>query len=1115
MNQKLSDEDKQREIDDFFAQFDNVSGEFDKISESLSTGDTAQNIEIPQEDPEEAAPESETATEAAPAISASRKSRAQRQAEKRGNNGDNSNVSNFVNKAKTSAAEAVDAATAAVSGAVNGIKNKFIIDKAGENPTMAGSKKNKTRSKRYQLNTRKLIKAIAFAVCGLAAIGFIFVMSIVISSPKIEPNNIYGMLSESSVLYDDQGIPIESIFEEEGKRTNVEYSAMPENLINAFVALEDKTFWTHNGFNFVRIFGAIKDSFTTGQISGTSTITQQLARNVYLAETKSERSLTRKIREAYYTIQLENNLTKEQIMEAYLNTIFLGYNSYGVQAASQAYFGKNVGDLDLLECAALAALPQAPDRYALIKTLENEAVTEDTQGILYKGSQFTYVFSDASKDRRDLCLKMMLKQSKINQEQYDAVMADTLVAHMNPGLSEKQELSSYFTDYVIQQVISDLQDEFDLEYSEAKQMLYTNGLSVYTTMDSDMQLIVEEEFNNNANFPSVANLKKDASGNILDENKRVLMYSYGNYFDTEGYFTLMPDEYTGNSDGSVTIFKGKRLNIYNTTVKGVTDYSLEFKPVYFYENSIFYCIDGGYINIPAEYKTRDDNDNLVISAKFFADYPDFFRFNETGMAIGPSSYTLNQKVVQPQSAMVITDYANGYIKAMVGGRNTKGRMLYNRAISPRQPGSSIKPMAVYSAALQQGYEAQAAGTTQTFVTYDNNGNKIPNGYGDYWTAASVIDDSLLKINGEVWPKNWYSGYRGKMTLRTAVEQSVNVCAVKVITQVGFDYSANQLEKMGVTTLERKDPKVNDLNAAALGLGGMTRGVSPLQMVGGYGCIANGGEYVEPISYTKVTNKRGEVLVEKIPKTEQVLNEGVAWIMGDILRTVVTNGIGKRASIPNQPVSGKTGTTTDNYDAWFVGYTPTYAASLWIGNDVNIELSQGSASAAKLWSKIMTRCLAGTKTESYDPPPANVVNYKGEYFIKGTETTAKLDNYVTVAVCQDTGWLATPWCENVIYKTGTNNGSVPGEGSTNREVPHYYCPYHNYDFEHYPIDPSGSGQYNFEDVPTESAPIPTPPAVVPTEPSVTPDPGTTPPTQNDGNNGNGNGNGGGEDKPGWI
>ena len=392
MSHKLSDEEKQREIDEFFAQFNNVSEEFDKISGGLSNSEGTQNIEMQgeslavDEDPQEPS---------AP-VARAVKSRTQRLAEKQSNGKDTAAGNAILNNAKVVAADTMNKVGGAVSAAGAAIKNKFIIDKAGENPEMAGVKKNKLRSKRYRLNTRKLAKAIAFGVCGLIAIGFIFVISIVISSPNIEPNNIYSLLSESSVLYDDKGAQIDSIFEAEGKRTNVEYEALPENLINAFVALEDKTFWEHNGFNFVRILGAVKDSFTSGQISGTSTITQQLARNVYLADTKSERSLTRKIREAYYTIQLENNLNKEQIIEAYLNTIFLGYNSYGVQSASQAYFSKNVSDLDLMECAALAALPQAPDRYALIKTLESSAVTEETEGILYKGSQYTYIFSDVS-----------------------------------------------------------------------------------------------------------------------------------------------------------------------------------------------------------------------------------------------------------------------------------------------------------------------------------------------------------------------------------------------------------------------------------------------------------------------------------------------------------------------------------------------------------------------------------------------------------------------------------------------------------------------------------------------------------------------------------------------
>lgn len=1121
MSDKYKDKDKQEEMDDFFSQFENVNDEFDKISDNLNLSGsqekdsqgTNQPSGINDSDDEDA----------------NRIYRSHRHKEKNGS-GDG------FNEKKSFSIPLLSSIGAAISNGWSRVKDYFIIDSEEDNPKMSTTKNGKRRSKRYRLNTKKLFKALGIFFGAIGAVLIILVLSIVFTSPSIDPDNIYNLLSESSVLYNDDGQPIESVFEADGKRTNVEFTEMPDNLINAFVSLEDKTFWTHSGFNFVRIFGAIRDSFTSGQISGTSTITQQLARNVYLADTKSERTVARKIREAYYSVQLERNLTKEQILEAYLNTIFLGYNSYGVQAASKAYFGKDVSELDLMECVSLAALPQAPDRYALIKTLETSSIDEETEGILYKGSQYTYVISDVSKERRELCLKMMLKQDKITQDQYDLVKADTIAAHINPGLDEKQEMSSYFTDYVISNVISDLEAEFHLEYSEAKQMLYTNGLSVYTTMDSDMQLIIETEFTNSANFPRVTNLKKDGNGNVLGENNKILLYNNATYFDANGFFVLSSEEYRGNGDGSVTIFKGKRLNIFNTTVKGEPDFSLEFKDIYLVEDSIFYSINGGYISIPALYKSRDQEGNLVIAASFFDDHPDFFLFDNRGMSFGPSSYLLNQKVVQPQSAMVLTEYESGQIKAMVGGRNTKGRMLFNRATSPRQPGSAIKPIAVYSAALQQAYEAQAAGTNQFFVTLDNYGNEVPNYYGDYWTAASVIDDAPLKTGSRIWPKNWYNSYRGLMSLRTAVEQSVNVCAVKVISQVGFDYSANHLEKLGVTTVERKNLEVNDLNPAALGLGGMTYGISPLEMVGSYGCIANYGEYVEPISYTQVKNKRGEVLIDKVPRKNQVLNEGVAWIMSDILQSVVTNGLGKTAAISSQPVAGKTGTTSDNYDAWFVGYTPKYAASLWIGNDVNIELSQGSVSAARLWSKIMRQCLAGMPRESFGPSPENVVSASvdsysgglpsngpthGEYFVKGTVPNRVINAYSRVAVCLDSGFLATPWCTNVAYKSGTDRGyAIDHPGASASEVPHYYCPYHNYDLAQYPVDPSGKTEYIFNEIVTTppEGEIPfegiTPPAIIPT-PGATTGPGTGEPLPGEDPPGDDDDDDVDEEVPGWL
>lgn len=943
---------------------------------------------------------------------------------------------------------------------------------------------NKKKHK-HKLNPKKFILFLV----GLCLLGCIVVVALTISiiadAPDIDPNNIYSLLSESSTLYDDQGNVIDNLtsFSAEGTRTNVEYSELPQNLVDAFVALEDKTFWDHHGFNFVRILGAVKDSFSTGKISGTSTITQQLARNLYLSETKSERSLTRKIKEAYYTILLEKHLTKEEIIEAYLNTIYLGYNSYGVQAASQAYFSKDVSDLDLLECVSLATLPQAPDSYALIKKIYPENITNpDDSDILLKGNDFYYVFNDISKSRRETCLNFMNEQDFITDSERSDALASDLKDHLKPSSGSTSEISSYFADYVVEQVVDSLVNEAGKSEEEANQMIYTGGLKIYTTMNSDMQHIAEKEFSNNSNFPGVANLKKDKNGNIISDSGNIMLYNYNSYFQSNGNFVLNSDEYKKNSDDSLTIYKGNRLNIYKTEVQGKLDYSLEFKNMYTIDDGVFYSIGGGVVAIPAKYKTRDNDGNLIISSDLFTDMPSVFKSTSNGLAISSDYYTIRQKVVQPQSAMVISDPFTGSIKAMVGGRNTVGRLLYNRATGTRQPGSSIKPISVYGPALQASADAVNSGTTMRFS--DSAG--VSKLFGDYFTAASVIDDTPLIIQGKQWPKNWYSGYKGLYTMRTSLEQSVNVNAVRIFQQLGVQKSLSFLKKVGVSSVIESG-QTNDMNAAALALGGMTKGISPLEMSAAYSTFVNDGKYSRPMAFTKVSNSRDEVIIENTPQTAQVIDSGVAFIMRDMLRTVVTHGIGSKAAISNQPAAGKTGTTTDNYDAWFVGFTPQYSAAVWIGNDVNIELSQGSTAAARLWSNIMGKVCAKIPTESYNSKPSNVISVtidtksgklpsslssldprgtvRSEYFIKGTEpkTTDNVHTYVTV--CADTGYLATPSCPSTrkvlgVRRPYTISSSV---GDIGYEVPHTYCPIHNPDPGKYPVSSSGNTNYNFNGV----------------------------------------------------
>lgn len=843
-------------------------------------------------------------------------------------------------------------------------------------PKKRGKKKKKPVSK-----PKKVLRIIGLVILALILIVIAYVSILILSADtrNIDSDNIYSRLNQRSTIYDDSGKEIESIFSEEGNRANVAYEDLPEDMVNAIVAIEDKTFWKHHGFNFIRIMGAIKDSvFGGGQISGTSTLTQQLARNIYLADTKSKRSLNRKVLEAYYTVLIEKNLTKEQIAEAYLNTVYLGFNCYGVEAASQAYFGKSVKELDLLECVALASLPQSPDSFALVKSYPIGTVDVDKSNILAKSDSLTYAYNgDLSEKRRSLTFSNMVDQGYISQAEADEAQGKALKKKMKVTADKGSGFSSYFTDYVIDQITDDIMEEYGWSESEAKDKIYTGGLKIYTTMSRSAQKIAEKEFKQSYNFPSVVNLRKDSQGNVLNSKTgKILLYDYDDYFDGKDQFILSKGEYKKNSDGSVTIYAGKRLNIYDITVSNAADVSVEFKTMYQQTGGKFYIIRGGALSIPQGYKTKDAKGNCVISPEFFKDYPGFFKESGGKLYVSSKNYSLQQKVVQPQGAMVIMDYKTGGIKAMVGGRGINGKMLQNRATDPRQPGSSIKPLAVYSSGLQSSFNAVEKGETMSLSSSDGSN------WGSYITAGSVINDAPMVVNGRSWPKNWYTGYRGHMTLRTAVEQSVNVCAVKVYQQMGPEFPVSQLKKMGISTIV-EDGDVNDLNPAALALGGMTKGIQPLEMAAAYGIFPNKGLYTEPVAYTKITTGNDEIIFDKTPDTEQVLDEGVAFIMTSILRSVVTNGLGKTASFSGQPVAGKTGTTTDNFDAWFVGFTPQYTAALWLGNDVNIELSEGSASAARLWRTIMSQVCAGMPYGKYPDQPDNVQRINGEYYTDGT------------------------------------------------------------------------------------------------------------------------------------
>lgn len=672
-----------------------------------------------------------------------------------------------------------------------------------------------------------------FACAGAAYYGW----TIIKKAPTVYPELINESLDLSSQIYDDKGNLFDEIYFDENRKI-VTYDQIPENLKNAFIAVEDKTFWEHKGFNFRRIFGAIYDSLHGGRIGGTSTISQQLARNIFLPEIKEERSIERKITEMYYAYEIEKTLSKEEILTAYMNTIYLGYNCYGVDTASRKYFSKEVSELSLRECAALAALPQAPGEYALLVTEEGEKTTEIKNGL--------YV-NDSSEERRYMVLDLMAEQGMITKEEAEKAKVPA-TEFIKPG-KESSFAQSAFKDYLISTVIEDLAKEYDLTEEEAEKRVYTKGYKIYSTLDTQAQKVINSEFKDDNNFPDA------------------------------------------------------------------------------------------------------ENDAEI------------------------------------EAAMVICDVSTGQVKAMVGGRKGKGQKLFNRATSPRQPGSSIKPITVYGPALQKSFEYASRGEKYPFnnTGYEKQGTK---GYGDYITASSLVNDERMVVKGEVWPQNFSRSYTGRQTLRSALQLSLNTCAVKLLTQVGIDYSLEKAQEFGITTLvDDPNEAYNDINLAALGLGAMTEGTTPLDMAAAYAIFPRGGVSYSPVCYTKVEDREGNVILEGDPEKKQVLDEGVAWIMTDLLKSVVSKGIAGNAKIEGEEVGGKTGTTNDSYDIWFNGFTPKCSAALWIGTDENKTMYTESSAAAALWSRIMSQ-VEIARGGQYSSMPSNVIRQNGEFYVKGTEPKTK-------------------------------------------------------------------------------------------------------------------------------
>ena len=650
----------------------------------------------------------------------------------------------------------------------------------------AGRKRAPARKPKKQRKEHPVLRKVFTVIFVLAAIAVVcasvaglyvyrFAKNYVEGEQKIDLDEYKANQEQTSIIYayDANGKTIELLrLHGAENRVWIDYDDIPDTLVDAFRDLEDKRFEEHNGVDWVRTIGGVTKS---GFSQGGSTITQQLIKNL---TGENGRYLSRKFYEILNALNLERYNSKQTIMEFYLNTVYLGNGCYGVRTAAEKYFGKNVGDLNAAECAVIASITQFPSDYNPL--VDPESVTE----------------------RKELCLHYMREQGDLNQQEYEDALAYKLIYTNSEGYKGSQVTdtdeeddneyteqdikytskigsgeSSYYVEYVIDKVIADLQEQYDMTYNEAWRKVFFGGLRIYSAMDMDVQDQAETVYVNRETFP----------------------------------------------------------------------------------------------------EEEDTKENPAV-----------------------------------QSSITIMDYS-GRVVAMVGGAGEKKtfRGLNRATDSPRQPGSSIKPLSVYAPCIEN----------------------------DICTFSTKVQNYGIMTSEGRWPYNFghVAGSPSNfVTVQYAVAQSLNTVPVQLVQQIGlqpcFDFLVDDLKFKYLVTDE--DDPAYDCNLSSICVGGMSHGVTTLEMTAAYAIFGNNGLYFDPYCYYKVTNNDGsDVLLEAGDEAgTRVLSESSAGVMRELLHTVVTQGTGGAYAISGFECFAKTGTTSDDYDRWFVGGTPYYVAAVWYGYD---------------------------------------------------------------------------------------------------------------------------------------------------------------------------------------
>lgn len=797
----------------------------------------------------------------------------------------------------------------------------------------SSSKAQKVASKLVLWLVKLVLVLFTVGIILSVSLGYGIFKGIIDAAPEIDVASIEPS-GYATMVYDSKGNLTETLVKSGSNRLEATYEELPQCLIDAFVAIEDSRFWSHHGVDLRSMIRAAVGILTNNPAGGGSTLTQQLIKNNIFAggnEDSFGEKLERKLQEQYLAIQLEKIMDKEIILKNYLNTINLGNNTLGVKSAAKRYFGKDVSDLTLSEATVIAGITQNPTKYNPLSE---------------KGQK-------NNEEKRRVILQYMYEQGKISKEDQEEALADDVysrIQNVDLVTQESQNPYSYFTDELTEQVMTALQEKLGYTESQASNLLYAGGLSIYTTQDPDLQAIVDEEVNNPDNYDVV-------------------------YYSVDYRLSIQ------HEDETVTNYSDETMKTYYRTDLGQTSY------------------DGLF-------KTKEEADAAIAAYKSAMT-------KEGDTVLGEVVYY----ILQPQVSFVLMDQHTGYVKAVNGGRGTKEISLsLNRATNTlRQPGSTFKVLTAFAPALD------TCGATLSTVYYD---------------APYTVGQKTFR--------NWYAkkGYMGYSTIRDGIVYSMNIVAVRcmmetVTPQLGVEYARN----FGITSLTETDYN------AATALGGITKGVSNLELTGAYAAIANGGIYTKPVFFTKILDHNGKVLLENEPQTKRVLKDSTAFLLTDALAEsmessrmyaspgVNLNSTSVPANIPGMSNAGKSGTTTSNVDIWFVGYTPYYTAGIWSGCDDNQKISAIGSSTSyhkRIWKQIMARAHEGLADTGFPVPDsietASVCRKSGmlpnpgvceadprgsavytEYFAKGTVPTQVCDHHVAITVCGESGGLPTEFC----------------------------------------------------------------------------------------------------------